>query len=172
MNKKGSALDILIWTVMAFFIVLFFATWLFGYGLLNDSLSKLGVVEINGNELNLSQASADTFGKVNESYQDLRLLSWVMIIGLIISIIMTNIFVTAHPGWAFSLHVVITIFTLIISAYISNAYEKLMASGALSSILQSFSASSYVLLNLPVFVAIVGLIGVVFLTLRITTNRL
>ncbi len=41
MNKKGSVLDVIIWVVIAFVVLMFFAVWLFMFDILNTTFANI-----------------------------------------------------------------------------------------------------------------------------------
>ena len=166
-EKKGSLLDIIIWAISAFVIVLFLATWMYGMNLMTDKLIAIEKVE---GTLNYTKAAEDTFGAVNTSLNSLRALSFMMIFALGVSIFISNFLVKAHPVF-FVLYVFIIIVAIIFSAYISNQYESLMGNSAIGSTLQSFKGSSFIMLHLPTWTTVIGFVGAIFLFIGILRDR-
>lgn len=160
MNKRGSLIDGILWMVMAFIIVMFFGMWLYGINLVDSSLADIDTPI--GANTTVSEISADTFGQMAAGLTQLRLLSFVLIIGMILTIFISNFLVKAHPVF-FIPHVFINILGIILAVIISNTYETFLTDANIGTTLQSFSASNFILLNLPYFAAIVGFLGAIFL---------
>jgi len=162
MNKKGSILDIIIWIVSSFVIIMFFAMFIYGFGILNTTMNGLPTM---GN-IDLAEVSSQTIGQVNSALSALRWISFVMIITLGFSILLTNALMKSNPFWFF-LHVLMTIIAVIVSTFVSNAYEGLMVNNIIGETLVSFQASSFIMLYLPTFAAIIGIFGAIFLFINI-----
>ena len=64
-----------------------------------------------------------------------------------------------------------TIVGVMLAVPVSNAYEELLVGQSFSPTLSEFTASNFVLLNLPVWVTVVGIMGVIFLTIGIIRDR-
>lgn len=159
-QKKGSALDILVFIVLAFVIVMFFALWVYGFGEITDALTS---IDVGGSDINVSGAAQDTFGQIEPAQRNaLHLLSWVMIISMAITILLSNFLVKSHPSF-FVVYLMIVIVGIITSAYIANHYETLMTDPLLGATISEFTGASYIILYLPIWVTIIGLLGAIFL---------
>lgn len=159
MKKKASIIDPLLWIVLAFVIVMFFAAWIWGFGLLTDTLTGIEGTET----VNISDAAQDTFGRIEPAQKTgLHVLSYVMIFSMALTILLTNYLEKVHPAF-FVAYLFVLVGAIIASVYISNEYETLMASALLGSSLSEFTGSSFIILYLPVWVTIIGLFGAIFL---------
>ena len=162
MNKKGSIIDIAIFMVIAFVIVVFFGLWVYGFnevttilGGMNDSL---GIVNTT-----IADVSADTFGRVNTAQTTwLHILAYVMIFAMALSILLHNFLVKAHPTF-FILYVLVTMGVFMSSVILSNYYEELLQDPVFGSTLLGFSGATFILLNLPIWIAVIGIFGAIFL---------
>jgi len=166
-NKRGSIMDIFIWMIIAFITILFFASWMYGHDLITTALTDLDITI--GNNTNFSTIANDTFGQVNNALSQLRFLAIAIIFGMIITIFVSNFLTKAHPVF-FIVYFLITVVAIIFSVFISNTYETLMGNSVLGSTLQTFIGGSFIILNLPIFVTVVGLLGGVFLFIGITRD--
>jgi len=90
------------------------------------------------------------------------MVSIVYILSLAVCIIITNVLVKQHPIWFF-VYILVTLLAVVFAPIISNAYESLLNTGIYDNGLASFTASNYILLNLPVVVLIISVIGGIFL---------
>jgi len=160
-NKKGQATAILLWLALAFITVIFFAVWVFGFNLITEKIS--GMDGIIGDDTTIGSIGDQTFGVINtHQTRGLHLLAFVMIFISGISILVTNFIVRSHPVF-FVVHLFITIGAVIGSVLLSNTYEKLMNSGTIGSTLTDFTAASFIMLNLPLWVVTIGIFGAIFL---------
>lgn len=160
-NKRGSVIDIIIFIVFAFVSVTFLGLWAYGF---NEVTSIITTIDVNGNTaLNISGAGQDTFGQVNNAYTNwLPILSFVLIFGSMLTIFISNFLVKVHPVF-FVVYLLVNIVAVIISVYISNAYEDLLTNSIYGATFSSWTATSYLMVHLPIWVTIVGIFGAVFL---------
>lgn len=162
MNKKGSIMDLAIFMIIAFVIVVFFGLWVYGFNQITETLGEmnqsLGIINTT-----ISEISADTFGRVNTAQTTwLHILAFVMIFSMALSILLHNFLVKAHPVF-FILYVFVTIGVFMASVYISNYYEELLTNPVFGSTLLAFRGATFIMLNLPIWIAIIGIFGAVLL---------
>lgn len=168
-NKKADVTDILVWLILSFTLVLFFGAWIFGFNRITETLTAIDA-RVGVNET-IGSISQETIGRVNfHQTRGLHVLSFVMILSMALSILITNFLIKAHPVF-FLVHIMVTITAIIASVYLSNAYEDLLGSGTLSATLSEFTASSFILLNLPIWTAVIGIFGAVFLFMGIVRDQ-
>lgn len=168
MKKKGQLFDIFVILVVMFVTFLFFAGFLYGYNLLTAQVTS---VQTDSSIVNITSAAQSTFGQINTGLQSLKWISLVIVISMIISIMVSNFLVRAHPVF-FIVYVMITIAAVIFSVYISNAYESILtASNPLTAELQSFRGMDYIMLHLPIWTTIIGFIGAIFLFIGVVVDR-
>ena len=161
MNKQGQATAILVWLALAFITIMFFGVWVFGFNLITEKIS--GMDAVVGTDTTIGSIGDDTFGVINtHQTRGLHLLAFVIIFISGISILITNFITKAHPVF-FIVHLFITIAAVIGSVILSNTYEKLMNSGTIGATLTDFTAASFIMLNLPLWVVTIGIFGGIFL---------
>ncbi len=165
-DKRGAATDTLVWIVSAFIIVVFLAMWIFIFGQVNTVLTSVETV----NGVNLTEAAEATISKVNLAALTLKFLAFMMILALAISIMISNYLIRDNPVF-FVVHIIFTIAAVIVSAYISNAYESLLTVDPLGPILQSMTAGTFILLNLPLWATVIGIFGAIFLFTNIVRGE-
>lgn len=169
-DKRGQAGEIsaiIIFVALAFASVLFFGIWGYVNQILTDSLTTIST----SGPVNMTQAAVDTFGQINNALiPGLRILSIVILFGMVLMIFLTNFLIKKHPIYFF-IHVIMTMFAVILSVPVSNIYADFLSGQVFSSQLLGFRAATYVMLNLPVWVTVIGLIGAVFLVINIRTNQ-
>ena len=138
--------------------VVMFAGLIYTMGIINDVFKEVGVAnEVNAGNVgyvNMSKASDDIFGQINQSIQALRMVALVYILGLAVIIMVTNALMKMNPLWFFA-YILICLLAVIFAPTISNGYEVLLNSGVFDGELQTFSTSNVIILNLPLVVMIV-----------------
>jgi magnesium-transporting ATPase (P-type) len=169
MDTRGQgfpSFNIFYWMIISFLVVAFFAGLIYAMGLINGVMHQVGVENDKnvGSPLwvNLTQASDETFGQVNNSIQALRMVSIVYILGLAVTIIVANALMKIHPIYFFA-YIIICLLAVIFAVPIANAYEGLMNSGIYNGLLTSFTASNWILLNLPILTLFISVLGGVLL---------
>jgi len=167
MNKKGSIMDIIIWIIIAFILILLLGVWMYGHNLITITLMEAG---IENDLINITSATEDTFGQVNDAMQVFHFLAFGVIFAMAISIFISNYLIKANPVF-FIIYLFIAVVAVIFSALISNAYEGLMVDPTIGSTLSGFGGASFIMLNLPLWTAVIGIVGAIFLFIGVTRDR-
>ena len=98
------------------------------------------------------------------------ILQWVAIVfilGMIISIFISNFFIKAHPAF-FIIYLLLTVVAVIFGAFLSNAYESILNSNnALQPTMNAFTGANFIMLRLPYFAAVVGIFGAIILFINV-----
>ena len=166
-DKKGSIMDIFIWMTVAFILILFFAGWIYGYGLMVDALENVKSTPT----VNISDAVDASFGRIEPAQKiGLHVLAYVIIFMMAVSIIVSSFLVKANPAF-FVIYVMIAIGGIIASVVLSNIYEGLMVDKILGSTISEFTGGSFIMLNLPIWVTIITFAGAIFLFSGILRDR-
>jgi hypothetical protein len=167
-DKKGQEHMLMLFRfiIVAFIAVVLFAGLIWVMGILNNTFIDIGIAN-EGNAgkpgyANMTLAAEHTFGQVNQSIQALRLVAICLIFGEILLVFVFNSFQRVHPA-LFIVWVFIVFFAVMFSAPVSNAYESLLQSGVYGGLLESFTGSNFILLNLPWVVLLVGVLGGIFM---------
>lgn len=178
-NKKAqSSFSIFNFMITAFLVVVFFAGLIWVMGTLNDIFTEVGVtsdasptinytfpcVDNSSNtcggtfKANMTYASEVIWGSAYDSIQALRMVAIVYILALAVAIIIVGFLERKHP-FLFFIYILIVLLGLLFAPTISNAYESLLASNIFDGELLTFTASNFILLNLPIVVLVVGILG-------------
>ena len=158
-NKKGSIIfDLIILIIMGMLVLLFLGLWKYGVNLITEPL--LAFPDSGG--ISIANATAKTVGVYNDNMDKLHMIALMIFMGMIISIFISSFFTRSHPVF-FVIAIVVTIFSVIFSVYVSNAYETLLSNATLGTTLQGFTAMNYIMLNLPVVIAVVGIFGAIIM---------
>ncbi len=175
-NKKGqlSSFSPIMWMITAFLAVVLFAGMIFVMGTLNDVFTQVGLdnEKNSGNPgyVNISKATEDIWGQADESIQALKLVAITYILSLGASIIIIGFLERKHP-FLFFVYMLIVLLGVIFAPTISNAYEELLTSGIFDGGLIEFTAANFILLNLPVFVLIIGFGGAIGLFINLVRGN-
>lgn len=169
MNKKAQFI-LFKYMIVIFLAVILFASLVWVMGKINTVMHNVGVYndQVNsGSELyvNMTEASDITFGSVNQSIQALRMVSLIYILGLGVAIVITSALQQKYP-WMFFVYLMIWLLAIVTSPLISNAYETLLNSNIMEGTLNTFSASNFLILNLPMVILIIGALSTIFLLIN------
>lgn len=153
--------------VVTFLAVVLLAGFIWIFGTLNTTFIDIGAKsEGKTGGANLSYAAEITFGKVNNSIQALRLVALAIIFAEIMFVVIFNSFTRVHPA-LFIVWIFIVILAVIFAAPVSNAYERMLQLGIYDGELETFTGGNFILLNLPWFTLLVGIMGGIFMFINI-----
>ena len=159
-DKRASVFDIFIWMIVGFILIVFLAAWMYGFGLITNTITTL---DADTDLINITQAGKDTFGQANAGLSVFGWATGAIIFAMGLSIIISNFLVRAHPIF-FVVYVLVVIVAVIFGAILSNAYESTVANNAIiGAQAKGFLGAHYIFMHLPIWVTIIGLLGAVFL---------
>ena len=160
MNKRGGFTDLFIFMIFAFVIVLISVLWIYMGGMAQDqlhaSMDGMDLGDTVGN--NASQVIDNTIGAFNTSISALQWITVFLMVGMILSIFIGSYLVRTKPIF-FIPYLFIVIIAIIVSVPMSNGYETLMSNETLSGTFQLFMGANFIMLNLPMWISIVGIMG-------------
>jgi len=167
MNKRGGFTDLFIFMIVALVVVLISVVFIYIGNQTHDQLqSSLGTMDLHDTQgNNASQVITNTVGSTNTTFQALHWIAVFLIAGMIISIFIGSYLVTTKPIF-FIPYIFITIIAIVVSVPISNTYEVLMSNATLSSTFAGFTGASWIMLNLPIWITIVGFGGGIIMFAR------
>jgi|TARA_Y100000310_G_scaffold264403_1_gene275035 flagellar biosynthesis protein FliQ len=159
-NKTGGFTDLFLFMIFAFVIILISVVFIY-IGIetenqLQESLGKMDLQDTEGN--NASVVIDNTMGVTNTTFSALRWIAVFLIVGMIISIFIGSYLVTTKPIF-FIPYLFITIIAIIVSVPMSNTYETLMENPTLAGTFVGFTGANWIMLSLPIWVTIVGIVG-------------
>lgn len=183
LNKKAQAgsFSVFSFMVFAFLAVLVFASLIYTMGLINDVFVNVGIanealphpvyqIPCISNQsqtcnvstyVNMSSASEQIFGQLNQSIQALRLVGLVYILGLAAILIITGSLVRTNPIWFFAV-LLISLLAILFAPTISNAYDTVLQANIFNGELQNWTAVNWIMLNLPVVVLVISIFMGIF----------
>lgn len=160
-NKKAIIPNIKIFIVMAFslFGVLFLGIFAYIFSQFNTFLST----NIDIGAVNLQTINSQTFGAVATAFlNNVDIIAISLLLGLVMFMFITAYFKEEETHTLFIfLDIIILIFAFIFAVYLSNTYETFITSASVLSVFtNNLPKSSTFILNLPVYVGIIGAIGI------------
>jgi len=159
-NKRGGFSDLFIFMIFAFVIIIICVVWVYMGGLveerMHETIGQMDLHDTVGN--NASQVISNTIGATNSSFGALPWITVFLIGGMALSIFIGSYLVTTKPIF-FIPYLFIVIIAIVVSVPMSNAYEVIMNDQTLSGTFTSFSGASWIMLNLPVWITIIGMVG-------------
>jgi len=170
MNKNGFFTDIILFGIMAFVIVMVLGVWYYGHGLIKDEITSINEPVVSGSDVNISEVGEDTFGNVHTGLATLKILSFALIFGMVLTMLVSNFIVRAHPV-LFIPYLFFIILAFVLSVYISNTYEDLLTGEVFSATLQSFTASTFIVLHLPIWITVIGFVSIIIIMVGIIKDR-
>ena len=159
-NKHGGFTDLFLFMIFAFVIILISVVMTY-IGIhtenqLQESLGKMDLHDTVGN--NASVVIDNTIGVTNTTFTALRWITVFLIGGMILSIFIGSYLVTTKPIF-FIPYLFIVIIAIVVSVPMSNSYETLMSNPTLASTFTGFLGANWIMLNLPVWITIIGITG-------------
>jgi len=166
MNNRGGLTDLFIFMIFGFAIVLIAVIFIYIGNVTNTQLHEtMDGMTFNKGTVNGSDIVSNTFGDVNSAYGGLYWISIFLIVGMILSIFIGSYLVTTKPIF-FIPYFFITIIAVIVAVGISNAYESVMQNETLASTFTGFTGANFIMLNLPMWISIIGVVGAVIMFVR------
>jgi len=170
-NKKGNYGDVFIFVTMAFLIVLFFGLMYYGFGKVNNVLNTVQFSMGNGQGYNnFTNVVSATWGQVYSAYGQLSTFAYVLIFGMIFTILVSSWMVKSPPIFLI-IYLIVAIGGIIVAAYLSNVYQGLLTNTDFGTTLQGFKGASYLLLNLPFIVAAVSFLSGLLSLIGLNRNK-
>jgi len=159
MNNKGAFSDLFLFMIFALIIVFISVLFIYMSGRVTTQLhTSMDNMTFTNPDTNISEIIDNSMGKTEISFQALRWISVFLIFGMILSIFIGSYLVTTKPIF-FIPYIFIVIIAIICSVPLANAYETVMNDAILGSTFAGFSGANWVMLNLPIFITIIGFTG-------------
>ena len=166
-NKHGAFSDIFLFMILAFVLIFICAIMIYIANTTTDKLHETmdGMDLGDGSGNNVSQVIDNTVGATALTFKALYWISAFIIFGMILGIFIGSYLVTTKPVF-FIPYIFIVIIAIIVSVPLSNAYETLSNNAELSSTFAGFTASNFIMLNLPIWITIIGFTGGIIMFAR------
>ena len=163
-SKKAGILSIIVWLASVVIIILILAAFVYFFDVITIALLDAGST-IDSSAINLTDATQKTIVPINIGMKSLTWISFLLITVLAFAILIENFFIRQHPI-LFFVHILIIFLGVIAAISISNFYEEFLNNPLLGGTLSTFTAASFIALNLPYWVAVIGIIGLILLVIN------
>jgi len=167
MNKNAGIMDIVIWVVSAFLIVVILGFWIFVFAQFTGALTS---IPTQSGAPNISDIAHQVLVPVNNAMRNFEWISFAMIFAMAISIFIFNYYIHRNPAF-FWLYIFMVIIAVVISVPLSNTYETLLTDNVIGTTLSELKASSFVILFLPLWTSVIGIFGAIFLFIGIQRDK-
>lgn len=158
MKKQADLTQLFVFMIIAFVLSLAVVIMFFVATTTYDNLMSKGAPAIQkalGDDYNATEIIDSTYGKVPNAYQSLKWITSMLIIGMILSILITSFLIRVNPIW-FVAYIFVWIIAVIVSIPMSNAYETIYQNQILASSFSGFWGQTYIFLNLPIWIVVIG----------------
>lgn len=152
-SKKGSARDVVLLGALGFAVGLMFFLLAFVANNLSDNLAAEPAFN-NNTYINASLNAVDT---VNNS---LDYIIFMFFLAFILGVIITSWFIGGYPVFMF-FYVIIVVVGVIVSFALSNMWDSVTQMAAFGTTINLFPITNHIMLNLPLYICIIGFIGIV-----------
>ena len=171
LHKKGGMFDLIL--AIALSLILAVALVLFTYvqhATHEKLLEKAPSLQRSFTNINVTDTINASFGAVGDAYQNFRWISVTLIFGFFASILVSAFLVRTHPAW-FIGYIFVVVIAVVLSAYISNSYERLMQNEILmETFLTGFYGQNWIFLHLPIWVTIIGFLAGILMYINLDTG--
>lgn len=169
MNKKGAFVDLFLFMIIAFIILIVSAVFIYlgnrANTQLHETLDGKMFGDVNGTEI-VSQ----TVGKTAQTYHALYWISILLMVGMILSIFIGSYMVTTRPVF-FIPYFIIMIIAIIVAVVMSNAYETVIADPTLAETFAGFIGANFIMAYLPIWITIIGFTGAIIMFSRMGSQE-
>lgn len=168
-SKKAGMSDLFIFMIFSFAILLICGIFIYLGGTITTEVHEK-MEDMQFGSANTTQVIDQTLGKVNQAYQSLYWISVFLMIGMVLSIFIGSYLVTTKPIF-FIPYLFIVIIAIIIAVGLSNAYEQVIEDPTLASTFAGFVGANFIMLHLPMWIAIIGIVGGIIMFVRMGSKE-
>jgi len=167
-NKRGGFTDLYIFMIFSFVIILFSVVFIYignrATDQLHETMDDMDLHDTEGH--NASVVIDATMGQVNVTYTALYWITILVMGGMIVGIFIGSYLVTTKPVF-FVPYIFMVAIAVVVGVVISNAYETLMTTDLLAGTFAGFVGANWVMLNLPIWLSIIGIGGGIIMFSRL-----
>lgn len=154
-EKKGDPTDVLLFTVIIFFIAVSLVVALF----VNTKVKSV----IDNTVLNESAA----YSSITTSFANINQFTvqraFVMFFGLlIIGIMVSSFMIKVHPVFMF-LYIITLSAAIFVTVYLANTYELIVSNGQLSTIADNYATMTWVMQHIIIILVAVGALSMIII---------
>lgn len=115
---------------------------------------------VNITAINHTDAAVDALQSTKTASNRIDYLTLALFIGLTLGIIITGFLIGGHPIFM-AIYFIVVVIGVVLSAVLSNVWESFTGASIFGNTITSFPISNHLLSNLPLYVAVVGIIGII-----------
>ena len=142
------------------FIAVILFTFAIGFFIVHYAANTMVTEMLAYEEINESEATVEAMGGVASVTARLDYVIFGVFMALILALIVAGYFVGGVPLFMF-IYFIVIVLTVVISAVLSNVWETITTTTALSGSLSAFPITNHLMLNLPLYMSIIGFIGLI-----------
>lgn len=142
------------------FVGVILLTLAVGFFLINFTMTTVVNDLVATPVINATNASVTAFETVKTVANRLDYILFAMFIGLVIGIVITAWFIGGHPIFMFAYFIIGTI-AVVLAALFANVWYDISNMVVFGTTLTNFPITNHLLTNLPIYIAIVGFLGMV-----------
>jgi len=106
-----------------------------------------------------SDAAIDAFQETKDLTERFDYIIFMVFIGLVLSLMITGWFVGGHALFMI-IYFIIVLITVVVSTIFANIWDAFSQASVFGTTVASFPITSNILSNLPVYMAVIGLLGI------------
>ena len=125
----------------------------FAFGTITDSM-------VNVPAINETTQTVEVFQGINNFLNRLDYVVSAIFLGLILGLIVTGWVIGGNPIFMF-FYFIFVVISVLISPIISNFWESFTNNATISASLSAFPIANNILLNLPIYMSVIGIIGLI-----------
>ena len=168
-NKQGGMSDLFVFMIFSFAILLIAGIFIYIGTNVNVKLHDT-MDDMQFGDANTTEVIDQTMGNVSGAYSSLYWIAIFLMVGMVLSIFIGSYLVTTRPIF-FIPYLFIVIIAIIIGVGLSNAYEQVIADPTLASTFAGFIGANFIMLKLPIWVSIVGIVGGIIMFVRMGSRE-
>jgi len=135
-------------------------TFAIGFFIVHFAFNTITTDMIANDQINSSSAAVGQLESVEKLTNRLDYVVFGLFVALVLSLIITGWFIGGSPIFMF-VYFIVVIVAVLVSFILSNVWETITTNAQFGTTLLSFSMSNNLMLNLPIYMTIVGFIGLI-----------
>lgn len=174
-DKGAGGLDLFIFMIMAIIFLVMFGMFIFMGQKVTTKLHEEMPTSVGGGNANVTEVINQTMGKTSASFNALYWVSIFLIFGMAVGIFIGSYLVTTKPVFMIP-YIFMVIIAIIVAVGISNGYETMLsnvqnADADLDAVYDNFTGGNWILLHLPIIIAIIGMGGAIIMFARMGSRE-
>lgn len=149
----GSTNDVILIGAIIFIFGIGFFTTFFMSKAVTDQMMSIPAINESSATMEILQAQETVRGRMDY-------VIFGLFIGLVLGLLISGWFVGGHPIFM-AIYFIIIVVGVAISAVLANTWETTTTMSIFGSTINSFPITNNILLNLPIYIAVIGFLGMV-----------